>query len=163
MKNIIVFLLAGFVFLSTISIAQEHAIGLQDRNVAEVAWGHLKSKKNIYAVGNIYAESNKRVMTGKMYSANLVTVGGGTPTVSVLQSTLSGTIVWTRSSAGTYQGKLLEGFPVGKTLVLTEPLWTDTARITSGYRATDSTVIVKVSDTSVLTDGGSFSVKIETY
>ena len=51
--------------------------------------------------------------TYKLYRATLSTSGGGDPFVTVLENTLSGTIVWTKNpfATGTYEGTLIGAFP----------------------------------------------------
>ena len=51
----------------------------------------------------------------KKYTALLSQSGTGAPTVTVLENTLGGTVVWTRSSTGTYIGTLSGAFNLSKT------------------------------------------------
>jgi hypothetical protein len=47
----------------------------------------------------------------KKYVATISQAGKSNPTVTVLENTLGGTVVWTRVSAGRYQGTLTGAFP----------------------------------------------------
>lgn len=57
----------------------------------------------------------------KTYSALLTQTGTSAPTAVILQNTLGGTITWTRTGVGIYNGNinLTVGFPAGKTSILT--------------------------------------------
>jgi len=65
-----------------------------------------------------------RVMNaGKMrYRATLVQTGTTAPVATVLENSLSGTVVWTRTSAGIYVGTLAAAFTSGKTTLFTTDL-----------------------------------------
>jgi len=54
----------------------------------------------------------------KVYTALLSQSGTSAPTATVLENTLGGTIVWTRSATGIYVGTLSGAFTVDKTLTL---------------------------------------------
>ena len=54
----------------------------------------------------------------KVYRALLTQSGTSVPTVTVLENSLGGTVVWTRDSIGNYVGTLAGAFPSGKTGVL---------------------------------------------
>lgn len=49
------------------------------------------------------------------YAATLYQTGTGNPTPTVMYNTMSGAIVWTRNSAGTYTGTLAGAFSSSKT------------------------------------------------
>jgi hypothetical protein len=51
----------------------------------------------------------------KVYTALISQSGTAAPTVTVLENTLGGTVVWTRSSVGTYIGTLSGAFTANKT------------------------------------------------
>jgi hypothetical protein len=51
----------------------------------------------------------------KVYTALLTQSGTNAPVATVLQNTLSGTITWSYSSVGNYQGTLVGAFPSSKT------------------------------------------------
>jgi len=50
----------------------------------------------------------------KVYTALLTQAGTDAPVVTVLENTLSGTVVWTRSGVGEYIGTLVGAFPANK-------------------------------------------------
>lgn len=50
------------------------------------------------------------------YVAKLSQIGTGDPTPTVAGNSLSGAIVWTRTSAGVYRGTLANAFTLGKTI-----------------------------------------------
>ena len=50
----------------------------------------------------------------KVYRALLTQSGTSAPTVTVLENTLGGTVVWTRNGAGEYYGTLANAFPASK-------------------------------------------------
>lgn len=54
----------------------------------------------------------------KVYSALISQAGVAAPTVVVLQNTLPGAIVWTRSSPGVYVGTLAGAFTANKTWMI---------------------------------------------
>ena len=51
----------------------------------------------------------------KVYTALLTQSGTSAPVATVLENTLSGTITWSYSSVGSYQGTLVGAFPSSKT------------------------------------------------
>lgn len=56
----------------------------------------------------------------KVYVALLSQTGTSAPTVTVLENTLSGTVVWTRSSSGVYLGTLSGAFTANKTVAFAQ-------------------------------------------
>lgn len=54
----------------------------------------------------------------KVYRARLIQSGTSAPTADVFENTLSGTVVWTRTTTGDYSGTLAGEFPQDKTFVL---------------------------------------------
>lgn len=84
----------------------------------------------------------------KVYRALMTQTGTSAPSVTVLENTV-GTIVWTRSAAGTYVGTLSGAFAENKVFAkatLADP--------TTGHigiaRATNNTVIIKSADAGVV-------------
>jgi hypothetical protein len=55
----------------------------------------------------------------KIYVALLTQTGSSAPVATVLENTLGGTVVWTRSTAGVYAGTLSSAFTLNKTFVVT--------------------------------------------
>ena len=56
----------------------------------------------------------------KVYTALLTQSGTNAPVATVLENTLGGTVVWSRSSAGLYTATLAGAFTVGKVAVFTQ-------------------------------------------
>jgi len=54
----------------------------------------------------------------KVYRALLTQTTTGAPVATILENTLGGTLVWSRSSAGSYIGTLSGAFTVNKTFIL---------------------------------------------
>ncbi len=59
----------------------------------------------------------ERQASYKVYTALLTQTGTDAPVATVLENTLGGTVVWTRSSAGVYVGTLTNGFTLNKTIL----------------------------------------------
>jgi len=53
----------------------------------------------------------------KRYKALLTQTGTNAPVATVLENTLGGTVVWTRTGAGVYVGTLASAFTVEKTII----------------------------------------------
>jgi len=53
-----------------------------------------------------------------VYTAILTQAGTGAPTATVLENTLSGTIVWSRTAAGDYRGTLAGEFDYNNTIIM---------------------------------------------
>lgn len=77
--------------------------GTGDRNVVAAADGTLK-------IGIIDSRPYK------VYTALLTQTGTSAPVATVLENTLGGTVVWTRTAPGYYQGTLSGAFTIGKTV-----------------------------------------------
>lgn len=54
----------------------------------------------------------------KVYKALLTQTGTAAPVATVLENTLGGTVVWTRTSTGYYSATLNGAFTLGKTFIL---------------------------------------------
>ena len=67
---------------------------------------------NMKAVVDLIPDANYKV-----YTAILNQSGTNNPTVTVLQNSLGGNIVWTRFATGSYKGTLSNTFTVNKTYV----------------------------------------------
>lgn len=65
----------------------------------------------------------------KVYTALLTQTGASAPTVSVLENTLGGTVVWTRTTTGNYLGTLTGAFTAAKTTILVGSPVSSTSRI----------------------------------
>jgi hypothetical protein len=66
---------------------------------------------SILTRNNITGEVEKIAPAYKVYTALLTQSGTASPTVDILENTLGGTIVWTRSGIGSYTGTLSGMFP----------------------------------------------------
>lgn len=76
----------------------------------------------------------------RVYTALITQTGTAAPTITVLQNTLGGTVVWTRDTTGTFLGTLNEAFPANKTIL--EGVTTAENRVIQGNRDTDNRVII---------------------
>lgn len=103
----------------------------------------------------------------KEYNCLLTQSGTSAPTATVLGTNTIGTIVWARTSTGTYTGTLTSAFPSGKCLLLTGISGVDgTDIVTARLKRTDNNTI-----TLVMTADGvgrndtwtDLSVKIEVH
>lgn len=63
-------------------------------------------------------KARKGVRPFKVYTALLTQTSSNAPVATVLQNTLSGAIVWTRTNTGVYAGTLASEFVEGKTVVI---------------------------------------------
>lgn len=90
-------------------------------------------KSQLDAVGRPY----------KVYTALLSQTGTSAPTATVLENTLGGTIIWTRTGIGTYVGTLSGVFTANKTAVFfTKTAMGGAQHTSSAYSPTTSTVII---------------------
>lgn len=79
----------------------------------------------------------------KVYTALLSQTGTSAPTATVLENTLGGTIIWTRTGIGTYVGTLSGVFTANKTAVFfTKTAMGGAQHTSSAYSPTTSTVII---------------------
>lgn len=88
-----------------------------------------------------------------VYTALISQTGTSDPTVTVLQNTLSGTPVWTRSSTGVYVATLTGAFPANKTTPFNSGLVYESSGFGTGYdgqmggrRTSDDTWTLIVTD-----------------
>lgn len=99
----------------------------------------------------------------KIYNAILTQSGTSAPVATVLQNTLSGTIVWTRGSGGVYLGTLTGAFTPNKTLVQAT---NSTNKINKVSNTTANYIEISMFDTDVqdYTDGFTkLSVEVKVY
>lgn len=94
----------------------------------------------------------------KVYTALLSQSGTNAPTAVILENTLGGTVVWTRSSVGTYSATLTNAFPSNKTVIIYDgvrPLVSDLTN--AGYyhieRSNNSTVSLNTGYFETNSDG----------
>lgn len=93
----------------------------------------------------------------KRYRALITQTGPSVPTVTVLENTLGGTVVWTRIAAGEYRGTLTGAFPVNKYFAPMPSGGLDTDSNSGGggsvynyYRGTDNYVVILTTGDSQL-------------
>lgn len=98
----------------------------------------------------------------KSYTALLTQSGTSDPTVKVLENGLSGSVVWTRNSAGLYYGTLTGVFTADKTAVFTMKQTSGGASdvIKGAQRASSDIISVMTNTDGVLTDT---SIEIRVY
>ncbi|HWT01213.1 MAG TPA: hypothetical protein VN256_13270 [Pyrinomonadaceae bacterium] len=86
----------------------------------------------------------------KRYVALLSQSGTSAPTVTVLENSLGGTVVWTRFDVGVYTGTLSGVFMASKTAIFPA---TRSGIVTTGYRFDANSVAV---ETYSVVEGGNF-------
>jgi hypothetical protein len=105
----------------------------------------------------------------KVYTALLTQTGTNAPTATVLENTLGGTVVWTRSGVGAYIGTLSNAFTSEKTAVFcTKDTGSPTGTggvMMRGYSSSTSNVLITVVTSSGGIDGqiANSSVEIRVY
>ena len=92
----------------------------------------------------------------KVYTALLSQIGNAAPTATVLENTLGGTVVWSRTGTGVYTATLNGAFPLGKTTVM--PFFgtinggVNLSQTISGVRIDNNSVGIRTSAGGTLTD-----------
>lgn len=76
----------------------------------------------------------------KVYRALLTQTSTNAPTATVLENSLGGTVVWTRSVQGVYVATLTGAFPSGKTMVTMGAFPASQDGVVYGYTRTDNTI-----------------------
>lgn len=104
----------------------------------------------------------------EVYTALLTQTGTNAPVATVLENTLGGTVVWSRSGVGIYLGTLSGAFPQNKTAVTANIISGDSiAVITSSAQVGDNTVRVFTADGPASTGSGvedwEISISIRVY
>lgn len=81
----------------------------------------------------------------KRYVSLITQTGTSNPTVSVLENTLGGTVVWTRTGLGEYTATLTGVFTNAKTVIFVGPIsdLTNLGPIMSAFRADANTIVLK--------------------
>jgi len=95
----------------------------------------------------------------KTYYALMTQSGTGAPTATVIENTLGGTVVWTRSITGEYTGTLTGAFTNNKTGTTMTGNFSNV--IVSATRATDNTVIFRTSTSGTLSDNSVTNATLE--
>lgn len=89
---------------------------------------------------NDIAALQSAVGTYKEYVATVTQTGTAAPTATVLNNTLGGTLVWTRSTTGTYLATLTGAFPTASKVVII-PSFTSSDLAPAGSIALTSAVV----------------------
>jgi hypothetical protein len=116
------------------------------------------------ASGNLTATTTPAYVGYKVYTALLTQTGTTAPVATVLDNTLGGTVVFTRSSVGIYIGTLTGAFVAGKTITLgvasTHPSFLAMNRVTN-----DTFSIATENSGGTLTDSllNGTSIEIRVY
>lgn len=105
-----------------VSTAQQTALDLKANLASPTLTGTPTLPTGTIATTQAAGDSSTKVATTafvtkgiKIYVALLTQSGTNDPTAIVLENTLSGTLVWTRSATGEYRGDLTSAFPADKT------------------------------------------------
>ncbi len=118
---------------------------------------YIRNGSDIFSIGDPTTLQQKLLLTQ---------TGSTAPTVTLLANTFNGagTIVWTRTGTGTYEGTLAGVFQANKTFLIAESgaNVNETIRI---HRKTTSVIEVKTYDSGALKDGilNETSIIIEIY
>ncbi len=98
------------------------------------------------------------VLPYKVYTALLTQTGTENPIATVLQNTLGGIVVWRRTSAGSYEGRLAEAFPLIKTWNIIAGVLNVTVM---SSRITDvNTILVDTNATDGILNSTSLEIKV---
>ena len=76
----------------------------------------LQAMNQWYTMQDISDSVGAVVLPYKVYTALLTQTGTSAPVATILQNTLGGTPVWSRSGVGTYEITLAGAFPINKTV-----------------------------------------------
>jgi hypothetical protein len=100
----------------------------------------------------------------KIYVALLTQTGSSAPVATILENTLGGTVVWSRSVAGLYLGTLNNTFVIDKVLCLSTVSPSEPALIVSSSRSTVDRVQVRVTNAGEFTDNiTNLNIEIRVY
>jgi len=100
-----------------------------------------------------------------VYTAIMNQSGTDAPVPTVLQNTLGGTVVWTRSNTGDYNGTLSGAFTQNKTWIVCSPDAEQTGAFTiHGGWSSDSVIrIFSYDQAQALIDSDMFYIEIRVY
>jgi hypothetical protein len=108
------------------------------------------------------ADGTIALQTYKSYVALLTQTETGAPTTTVLENTLGGNIVWTRTNTGRYEGTLSNAFTLNKTFVKINPFDDSLNKIASSKVDANSVSIKTYSaDETAFLDTVLFKTEIE--
>lgn len=143
--------------VNDIEIFNANSLGLEYKS----DFSSLNVSNPRWIVDKEYVDNKLQPITGyKTYVALLSQTGTNAPIVTVLENTLGGTIVWSRSSAGVYHGTLTGAFIVGKT-TMNASVTTSSSLIASGTTLDIAAINTQKADTLVSTDGQLANAMIE--
>jgi len=112
---------AGYVPMIAIDSSGDDNIAVGTNGVAIILKGSLIQAASLAGTGTapIQADSSGNLSRNatKVYRALLSQTGTAAPSATVLENSLGGTVVWTRTSFGAYLGTLSTAFPAGKTFL----------------------------------------------
>ncbi|MFH1852545.1 MAG: hypothetical protein ABIA75_09385 [Candidatus Neomarinimicrobiota bacterium] len=106
-------------------------------------------KITVESGGEIEVQDGGQIDDGvKVYRALLTQTGTDAPVATVLENSLGGVLVWTRSSTGVYTGTLAGVFLSGKVFGVSSAFWDNQLEVVvpiTCYRNSDDTVLLSVS------------------
>lgn len=143
-----------------VSTAQASAIA----SAAAAKQDVLISGTNIKTVnGNaVTGSGNINILPYKIYAVEFSQIGTGAPTVSIILNQLSGAIVWTRNSVGSYTGTLSGAFPANKSYAIYSSL--DTVDYDKRfYQFNDNQFFIEQRNAGTPIDGVSIYLEIKVY
>lgn len=136
------------------SYPDDNNISLQDRVTGSDADNSKKTKnytfqaiKDFFIAQGFGTNSNttpvETIYPYKVYTVIFSQLDINAPTVIVLQNTLGGTVIWSRTGVGTYVATLSSAFTLDKTAVLiTKGQENDTGIFMGGFRQSVNTVVI---------------------
>lgn len=98
-----------------------------------------------------------------VYTALLTQTGTAAPTAVVVENTFTGSIVWTRQSAGNYIATLSGAFPEDKTVVFFADTGSGAEVVLRWYWTSENTILVGTGGTDYETEDGKISIEIRVY
>ena len=107
----------------------------------------------------------EKVSAPKVYVALITQTGTSAPVATIIQNTLSGTPVWSRTRVGLYKLTLASEFTANKTTVLMNNAVPDTALTAYSNGVDTVSVSTKTASTNLLKDGAlvKATIRIEVY
>lgn len=101
----------------------------------------------------------------KVYTALISQTGTSAPTATILENTLGGTVVWTRTGTGAYLATLSGVFTANKTSVLVTPTSGSTIASASSSSVNDVNLSTALSTTAAAIDGvlANATIEIKVY
>lgn len=97
----------------------------------------------------------------KVYSALITQSGTAAPSALVLENTLSGAVIWTRTSTGLYLGTLASEFVIGKTWFVVGRNSSTNTQILNANSNVNNVILTSVNSSGVSIDSAFLSTPIE--